>query len=94
MGAVDLVIQSSLEVGDTRAAADRARRPRPGGGLRRAHLPQVPGRPARVRGRYEADARREIEETVIPRNLLNVLAQHLVSMAATDEWRSTTSSGS
>ena len=28
----------------------------------------------------------EIEETVIPRNLLDVLAQHLVSMAATDEW--------
>jgi ATP-dependent Lhr-like helicase len=28
----------------------------------------------------------EIEETVIPRNPLDVLAQHLVSMAATDEW--------
>jgi ATP-dependent Lhr-like helicase len=29
----------------------------------------------------------EIEETVIPRNPLDVLAQHLVSMAAMDEWR-------
>jgi len=28
----------------------------------------------------------EIEETVIPRNPLDVLAQHLVSMAALDEW--------
>jgi ATP-dependent Lhr-like helicase len=28
----------------------------------------------------------EIEETVIPRNPLDVLAQHLVSMSATDEW--------
>ncbi len=30
--------------------------------------------------------RGEIEETVIPRNPLDVLAQHLVSMAALDEW--------
>jgi ATP-dependent Lhr-like helicase len=29
----------------------------------------------------------EIEETVIPQNPLDVLAQHLVSMAALDEWR-------
>jgi ATP-dependent helicase Lhr and Lhr-like helicase len=29
----------------------------------------------------------EIEETVIPQNPLDVLAQHLVSMAAMDEWR-------
>jgi ATP-dependent Lhr-like helicase len=29
----------------------------------------------------------EIEETVIPRNPLDVLAQHLVSMAALDEWK-------
>ncbi len=29
----------------------------------------------------------EIEETVIPRNPLDVLAQHLVSMAADEEWR-------
>ncbi len=29
----------------------------------------------------------EIEETVIPRNPLDVLAQHLVSMVADDEWR-------
>jgi ATP-dependent Lhr-like helicase len=29
----------------------------------------------------------EIEETVIPRNPLDVLAQHLVSMAAMDEWK-------
>jgi ATP-dependent Lhr-like helicase len=29
----------------------------------------------------------EIEETVIPRNPLDVLAQHIVSMVADDEWR-------
>ena len=29
----------------------------------------------------------EIEETVIPKNPLDVLAQHLVSMAALDEWK-------
>nr|MBA2513134.1 DEAD/DEAH box helicase [Solirubrobacterales bacterium] len=31
--------------------------------------------------------RGEIEETVIPHNPLDVLAQHMVSMAALDEWR-------
>ena len=46
------------EVGQPRPAAGRPRRPLARRGLARPHLPQVPRRPARVRGRRQADARR------------------------------------
>ena len=45
------------EVGDRRAAAHRPLRPRRGRHRQGPHLPQVPRRPARVRGRREAHAR-------------------------------------
>ena len=45
------------EVGRARPAADRPRRPRARRRLEGSHLPQVPRRPARVRGRREGDAR-------------------------------------
>ena len=88
MGAVDLVIQVESPKSVTRGlAADRPRR---------AHgLSEVST--GRIFPKFRADllecavvARRmrdgEIEETVIPRNPLDVLAQHLVSMCADDEW--------
>ena len=46
------------EVGRARPAANRPLRPLARRGLARADLPQVPGRPARVRGRRAAHARR------------------------------------
>ena len=46
------------EVGHPRAAAGRPRRPHARRGLEGPDLPQVPRRPARVRGRRPADARR------------------------------------
>ena len=46
------------EVGDRRAPAHRPRGPRRRRGLARAHLPQVPRRPARVRRGGQAHARR------------------------------------
>ena len=45
------------EVGPARAAADRPRRPRRRRHLQGPDLPEVPRRPARVRGRRPADAR-------------------------------------
>ncbi len=45
------------EVGHRRAAADRPRRPQRRRHLQGPHLPQVPRRPARVRGRRPAHAR-------------------------------------
>ena len=87
MGAVDLVIQvESAEVGRARAAARRPRRPRARRRLARAHLPEVPRRPARVRGRragacWTARSRRPS----IPRNPLDVLAQQIVAICADDE---------
>ena len=45
------------EVGHRRAAADRPRRPQRRRDLEGPHLPEVPRRPARVRGRRQADAR-------------------------------------
>ena len=47
------------EVRDPRPPADRAGGPHPRRGLRGAHLPEVPRRPARVRGGRPADARGE-----------------------------------
>ena len=59
MGAVDLVIQvespKSVTAGLQRIGRAGPRRRR---GLARAHLPEVPRRPARVRGRRQAHARR------------------------------------
>ena len=45
------------EVGHRRAAADRPRRPQRRRDVEGPHLPEVPRRPARVRGRRQADAR-------------------------------------
>ena len=58
MGAVDLVAAGRVaQVGLARAPAHRASRPQGGRHQQGRHLPQVPRRPARVRGRRQADAR-------------------------------------
>ena len=74
------------EVGRARAAADRARRARARRRLERAHLPEVPratcsSRPSSPSGCAEG----AIEETVIPRNPLDVLAQQIVAICADEE---------
>jgi ATP-dependent Lhr-like helicase len=87
MGAVDLVIQIESPKSVTRGLQ---RVGRAGHTLGEVSV-------GRIFPKFRADllecavvARRmrtgEIEETVIPRNPLDVLAQHLVSMAALDEW--------
>jgi len=87
MGAVDLVIQVESPKSVTRGLQ---RIGRAGHGLGEVST-------GRIFPKFRADllecavvAKRmrngEIEETVIPRNPLDVLAQHLVSMAATGEW--------
>ncbi|HJX33227.1 MAG TPA: DEAD/DEAH box helicase, partial [Solirubrobacterales bacterium] len=87
MGAVDLVIQVESPKSVTRGLQ---RIGRAGHGLGETSK-------GRIFPKFRADllecavvARRmregEIEETVIPQNPLDVLAQHLVSMAALDEW--------
>ena len=76
------------EVGRARAAAHRPRRARAGRGLEGAHLPEVPRRPARVaRSSRARCASGEIEETKIPRNPLDVLAQQIVAISADEEMR-------
>ena len=87
MGAVDLVDPGRVaEVGRARAAAHRPRRPLARRGLEGAHLPEVPRRPARV-ARSSSQRMREgaIEETQIPRNPLDVLAQQIVAICADEE---------
>ncbi|MBK5219734.1 MAG: DEAD/DEAH box helicase [Thermoleophilia bacterium] len=87
MGAVDLVIQVESPKSVTRGLQ---RIGRAGHGLGEVSK-------GRIFPKYRGDllecavvARRmregEIEETTIPQNPLDVLAQHLVSMAAMDEW--------
>jgi ATP-dependent helicase Lhr and Lhr-like helicase len=87
MGAVDLVIQVESPKSVTRGLQ---RIGRAGHGLGETSK-------GRIFPKYRGDllecavvARRmregEIEETTIPQNPLDVLAQHLVSMAALDEW--------
>jgi len=87
MGAVDLVIQVESPKSVTRGLQ---RIGRAGHGVGEVAK-------GRIFPKYRGDllecavvARRmregEIEETVIPQNPLDVLAQHLVSMAALDEW--------
>ena len=87
MGAVDLVIQVESPKSVTRGLQ---RIGRAGHGLGEVSK-------GRIFPKFRADllecavvTRRmregEIEETVIPQNPLDVLAQHLVSMAALDEW--------
>jgi ATP-dependent helicase Lhr and Lhr-like helicase len=87
MGAVDLVIQVESPKSVTRGLQ---RIGRAGHGVGETAK-------GRIFPKYRGDllecavvARRmregEIEETVIPQNPLDVLAQHLVSMAALDEW--------
>jgi ATP-dependent Lhr-like helicase len=87
MGAVDLVIQVESPKSVTRGLQ---RIGRAGHTLEAVSV-------GRIFPKFRADllecavvARRmregEIEETVIPRNPLDVLAQHLVSMCADDEW--------
>jgi ATP-dependent Lhr-like helicase len=88
MGAVDLVIQVESPKSVTRGLQ---RIGRAGHTLDEVSV-------GRIFPKFRADllecavvARRmregEIEETVIPRNPLDVLAQHLVSMCADDEWQ-------
>src|SRR5689334_21475022 len=87
MGAVDLVIQVESPKSVTRGLQ---RIGRAGHGLGEVSK-------GRIFPKFRADllecavvARRmrdgDIEETVVPQNPLDVLAQHLVSMAALDEW--------
>ena len=87
MGAVDLVIQVESPKSVTRGLQRVGRAGHTMGEVSKG----------RIFPKFRADllecavvARRmrtgEIEETVIPQNPLDVLAQHLVSMAALDEW--------
>ena len=87
MGAVDLVIQVESPKSVTRGLQRVGRAGHTLGEVSKG----------RIFPKFRADllecavvARRmregEIEETVIPRNPLDVLAQHLVSMGADDEW--------
>src|SRR5262249_55805318 len=87
MGAVDLVIQVESPKSVTRGLQRVGRAGHTLGEISKG----------RIFPKFRADllecavvARRmrtgEIEETVIPQNPLDVLAQHLVSMAALDEW--------
>jgi ATP-dependent Lhr-like helicase len=87
MGAVDLVIQVESPKSVTRGLQRIGR-----AGHRMGEVSK-----GRIFPKYRGDllecavvAKRmreaQIEETVIPRNPLDVLAQHLVSMAALDEW--------
>jgi ATP-dependent Lhr-like helicase len=87
MGAVDLVIQVESPKSVTRGLQRVGRAGHTLGEVSKG----------RIFPKFRADllecavvARRmragEIEETIIPRNPLDVLAQHLVSMAALDEW--------
>ena len=88
MGAVDLVIQVESPKSVTRGLQRVGRAGHTLGEVSKG----------RIFPKFRADllecavvARRmrsgEIEETVIPQNPLDVLAQHLVSMAALDEWK-------
>ena len=79
MGAVDLVIQVEPEVRRARVAACRPRGTRAALRLEGPDLPEVPRGPPRVR---RCRAREEIEETRIPRNPLDVLAQQIVAICA------------
>ena len=63
------------------ASAARGTRSTPRAG---AHLPEVPGRPAGVRGGGVAHAAGAIEETRVPRLPLDVLAQQIVAMGAVE----------
>ena len=87
MGAVDLVVQVESPKSVTRGLQRVGRAGHTLGEVSRG----------RIFPKFRADllecavvAKRmrggEIEETVVPRNPLDVLAQHLVSMAAMDEW--------
>jgi ATP-dependent Lhr-like helicase len=70
-------------VGRRGPAAHRPRRPPGRRGLEGRALPEVPRRPARVRGRRRADARgRDRGDCAYPRNPLDVLAQQIVAMVA------------
>ena len=70
-------------LGGQRHAAHRPRRPPGGRRLARRHLPQVPRRPARHRRHHARHAATgAVEETRIPQNPLDVLAQQLVAICA------------
>ena len=74
------------EVGDPRPAADRPRRPRLGETSKGRIFPKYRGDLLECAVVARRMREGEIEETTIPQNPLDVLAQHLVSMAALDEW--------
>jgi ATP-dependent Lhr-like helicase len=87
MGAVDLVIQVESPKSVTRGLQRIGRAGHGLGEVSKGRIfPKYRGdllECAVVVKRMRAN---EIEETVVPRNPLDVLAQHLVSMAALDEW--------
>ena len=86
MGAVDLVVQiESPEVGRPRPAAHRPGGPRRRRGQPRADLPEVPRRPAGVRGRRAPHARRPDRADGRAAQRLDVLAQQIVAIAVAAE---------
>ena len=87
MGAVDLVLAGrGADQRGFRAAARRPGRPPGGRGQPGGDPAEVAGRPGGERGGGRADEDRAIEELRYPRNPLDVLAQHIVSMVAMDDW--------
>ena len=94
MGAVDLVIQVESPK-SSRAACSASAVPGHPRRVEGPHLPEVP-RPTSLECAVVASGMREgaIEETRIPRNPLDVLAQQIVAICADEEsrWTSCTSS--
>ena len=84
MGAVDLVIQVESPKSVARGLQRIGRAGHElGAVVEGPHLPEVPRRPARVRGRREARcARARSRRRAIPRNPLDVLAQQIVAICA------------
>ena len=81
MGAVDLVLQvespKSVAPGCSASAAPATT----SATVQGPHLPEVPRRPAGVRGRHAARCARGDRADVVPRNPLDVLAQQIVAIA-------------
>ena len=87
MGAIDLVVQIEAppSVASGLQRIGRAGPPRRRD-QRGRDLPEVPRRPAGLRGGHRRDDQGAVEPSRYPRNPLDVLAQQIVAMTAMDHW--------